>query len=82
MKRKLKESGEIFDRRPNEYANDDAKDTDQNAVPNVYSGDRRRLFQVESSHFFTRLKSFGQMRKKFGRTGQIKAVAHFGVQPL
>ena len=35
MKSKLKESGEIFDRRPNEYANDDAKDTDQNAVPNV-----------------------------------------------
>ena len=63
MKSKLKESGEIFDRRPNEYANDDAKDTDQNAVPNVYSGDRRRLFQTP---FFTRLKSVGQMRKKWG----------------
>ena len=58
MKRKLKEFREIFDRRSNEHANDDAKDTNHNAVPNVYSGDLWRLFQ-----FFMQLKTVCKIRK-------------------
>ena len=59
MKRKLKEFREIFDRRSNEHANDDANDTNHNAVPNVYSGDLRRLF-----HCSKQLKNVCKIRNK------------------